>query len=244
MSRLKHSGRQMILFRLGLIVIAMLAAMIFIKPQQPKQQLAPPPVNNQAIRYEILNDINQAPERRMLEVLLSHRVTEKELQVLSHQILKGYPQQEYKDFSISFLIPEMSKNHGYWARAEFKQGAPEKFDIQGTTIPELKAFQQASVPEGGQLLGDWLIEETAHASRRAVIRKDQGKYYYQLQWSPDAEFKSVELKPREGETRFTALDKSDDTIYQILDNGDLELSNPDGVIAIGHPLKSYDIPGQ
>lgn len=246
MNRLQRSRKQLIWFRVGLIGLGIIAVVIFIQLQQPQvePEPAPAPVNSTTIRYDVMNDIDQAPARRMLEVMLSQRVSEKQLQMLSHEIRNGYPYQQYKEFLISYLIPAMSKSHGYWARAEFLQGEPEKIEIQGTSIPELQAFQNASLPKGGQVLGDWLIEETANASRRVVITKDKGNYFYQMQWSPDAEFQSTPLKALDGEREFQFQDGSKKTTYKIEDNGDLALSDADGVFAVGHPLKSYEIPGQ
>ncbi|QDU52525.1 hypothetical protein [Gimesia panareensis] len=241
MSRLQRSKAQLIWFRVGLACVAVVAVVFFIQLQKPKVEETPPPAQQQAIRYDILNDIDQAPARRMLEIMLSKRISERELELLSHQIRDNYPYQQYKEFSISYLIPNMSKSPGYWARVEYNQGEPEKINILGTSIPELQAFQQAPAPPTGQVLGDWLIEETANASRRVVITKDQGKYYYQMQWSPDSEFKSEELKPLAGATEFAYQDKSKDTIFKIQENGDLELSGPDGVFAVGHPLNSYKV---
>lgn len=241
---------QAIWFGFGLVCFLVFVIVITTQLQEPKAEIPQeaaqqntPPVMNAPLKFDVINDVDNAPIRRMLKVMLPHRVTLTQLKVLSHQIKNALPNQDYKYIVISYQIPEMPVSHGVWGKAEFKYAQNEEIKIHGFDIPKLKAFLRAPSPQAEQILGDWLIEEP-YGSRRAVITKDQEKYFYHIQWSPTSEFTTHELAKPDNHGRFVYLDGSDDAVHSIRQNGDLELSSEDGVFAVGHPRNSYQIPAE
>jgi hypothetical protein len=227
-----------------LIVVSVLVIQ-FRKPEQVVPAVATPaPTAKPLIKFDIISDVDQAPIRRLLEVMLPHRITLKELQVLSHQIRNALNHQDYKYISIRYQIPEMPYSHGIWGKAAFKYAQPEEIEILGMTISKLIGFKNAPLPEAEKILGTWIIEETANVTRKVSITRDKSRYSYLIQWSPESEYFQFDLEAIDGESRFIYLDRSEDNIYTIRSNGDLELASPEGVFAIGHPIDSYLIPGE
>ena len=227
----------------GLVCFVIFVVVISVQLAKPEGGQNPQPVQNKPIRFDIVNDVDQAPTRRMLEIMLPHRVTQAQLQVISKQIRNALPHKNYKYISIRYQIPEMPYSQGIWAKAEFIPAQYEEIRIHGMTIPELKGFQSTSSPTAEQILGDWIIEDTS-GTRRVLIVKDQGKYFYKIQWSPESGFTTLDLKKLDSGSRFVYLDSSEDTVYTITDDGKLKLSSNDGVLAVGRPLNSYQIPTQ
>lgn len=241
MNRSKNS-MQPVWLGFGLVCFVIFIAVISVQLSKPEERQNPRPVQNEPNGYDIINDVDQAPTRRLLKIMLPNRITQEELQVLSHQIRNLHSDKKYGYFSISYVIPEMPESHGYWARAAFKSSQPEEIEILGLKIPQLKQLIKVSQPSKGRILGDWIIEEISDSSRRVLITETDGKYFYHLRRLLSSDFETVELKVIENNTRFSYLDGSENTIYRIKRNGDLELSSPERVFAIGHPVDSYDVP--
>ncbi|MBD3661787.1 MAG: hypothetical protein HUJ11_06395 [Arenibacter algicola] len=132
--KISQNSQRAIWFGFGLVCFLLFVIVISTQLQEPQTEQRPGPLKNQRVQYDILRDIDQAPIRRMLTVMLPRRTSEYDLKVVSNQIRYSLPEHTYKFISIRFHVPDMPVDGDVWARAAFYYDKPEEITIHGSKL--------------------------------------------------------------------------------------------------------------
>lgn len=111
--------------------------------------------------------------KRSLDVRLSRRVTEEELDAIARD-LKARETDRYDRTFITYYLPGMQPGKGAWATTHYNPDLDVR--ILGTTVEQEEALSEdAATPEsaGRETVGTWRSNQPYQAARISIYREDE-----------------------------------------------------------------------
>ena len=175
--------------------------------------------------YEIIKDDKVKGIKRSVEIVLTERVSEKELEKLAREIHKP----GFKNTFIGYRVTGDDPTSAYWATTNFQPDL--KVNIIGSTLEEhrtLNDYQKPIPTEGEEIIGTWRanwgLEYKMIFKIKDGIKTVESIYSDGSKGEEELLTETIEGKQR----YYTESSKDHDEFFLINESGDLEFWSPNG----------------
>ena len=137
-------------------------------PGQPREQAVSPAALPQGFSYEVTTHDLIPRLKLSLDVRISQRLTEPQLEALSRQIVER--REEFERVFIGYYLPGMEFGAGGWALVTMDPDP--RISIMGTTPHQHRELLQRQLPSGGRPIGVWMDQGTVGQRWTLLKRKN------------------------------------------------------------------------
>lgn len=175
--------------------------------------------------YEIIKDDKIKGVKRSVEIVLTERVSEKELEKIAKEIYKS----GFKNTFIGYRITGDDPTNAYWATTHFQPDL--KVKIIGSTLEQHQALSDYKKPtptEGEEIIGTW--RANWGFEYKMIFKIKDGVKTVESIYSDGSKGEDKLLTETiEGKQRYyTESSKGHDEFFLINESGDLEFWSPNG----------------
>lgn len=207
--------------------------------EQPAAASAEPSAGRAAgpvdVPYTVINETALPGVKRSLDVRLSEKVSKETLRTLALE-LKSKDQRDYKRTFIDYYLPGMEVGAGAWATTHFTPDLEVR--ILGSTVEEQQALEAAPVPDGREIVGQWIDDRPFFGVRLTLYRKEGTLYMEQRFKDGSSGVDEVREDQSRLGRRFEKSDGSGEGDYWLIDShGDLQIRDGEGLIATARRIE-------
>ena len=177
------------------------------------------------VKYSIIDSDTIPGIKRTLSIRLNKKVSEDVLREIALK-LKSEDSSEYDRTLITYILPGMTVGTGAWATTHFDPDL--QVCILGLTAEQEQLLKAKRQPSSRKVIGKWVDNGVGGSSIMTIFR-EHGKYCLESRYSDGSVGMQILIKS--GAYRFNDFESDAGDHYVILSDGDLEISDNDGLIA-------------
>jgi hypothetical protein len=188
------------------------------------------------VEVTIINENVVPGARRSLDVRLSRRLTEEELEAVALD-LRDRADSDFPRTFIVYYLPGMRVDAGGWATTHFDPTLEVR--ILGTTTEQDAALQapEEETPER-DVIGTWL-DDRPFVTHRVTIYREDGRTYLERRFPDGSSGREVVVEttvPR-GQKFQTPDPGVSGDYYLLVSGGALEVRDDEGLITVARPVR-------